>query len=326
MINRIPFSPAMPEPFLIAVSTLTNQPNLPDQTVLEASREAQRRQQIQAEKERLDRLLLQLRRNVTPETQKPSGEFTSEVAPKQSTSLNPQPRSGSQLYAQRVAATKNRQLHSRLPVHSFQTTWSQSRNQPTYQQWRKLLAQEASVAKSKASNVGVLLGDSLSLWFPNSHLPETRSWLNQSISGDTTKGILRRLDDFSQTRPRVVYIMAGVNDLKNGATDSEILSNLRQIVYRLRQTQPQAKVVMQSILPTRSLPVAPERIQHLNQRLKTIANQQGAYYLDVYSSMVDTEGYLRANFTTDGLHLNSNGYQAWRSILQQAEWQIAYGE
>lgn len=314
----------MPEPFLVAVSTLTQQPNLPDQAVLEANREAQRRQQIQAEKERLDRLLLQLRKNTAPEAQKPPGEFSPQVVLQAAPSQRIQPRSGSQLYAQRVAATKARQLHSRLPAHSFQKTWRQSVQQPTYQQWRHLLAQEAIVAKSNSRNVGVLLGDSLSLWFPNSYLPETRTWLNQSISGDTTKGILRRLKDFSQTRPGVVYIMAGVNDLKQGATDAEILGNLRQIIHHLRVTHPQAKIVMQSILPTRSLPVAPQRVHQLNQRLKAIANQQGAYYLDVYSYLVDAGGYLRSDFTTDGLHLNSTGYQAWRSVLQQAELQIAY--
>lgn len=313
----------MPEPFLVAVSALTQQPSLPDPLVLEADRQAQRRQQIQAEKERLDQLLLQLRKNVNPEVQKPAGEFSQEASPKKPDPSNVQPRSGSQLYAQRVAATRTQQLHSRFPGNSFQATWQQSAQQPTYQQWRKLLAQEAIVARNNASNVGILLGDSLSLWFPNSYLPETRSWLNQSISGDTTNGILKRLGDFSKTRPSVIYIMAGVNDLKRGATDTEILGNLRQIVYQLRRAHPQAKIVMQSILPTRSLPVTPQRISRLNQQLKAIANRQGAYYLDVYSYMADANGYLRSDFTTDGLHLNPRGYQTWQSVLQQAELQIA---
>ncbi|NJM45007.1 MAG: hypothetical protein HC860_01655 [Alkalinema sp. RU_4_3] len=50
------------------------------------------------------------------------------------------PRSGIQQYYQRLTALKAGRLYTRLPANSYQEVWSQAQGQPTYEQWRKLLA------------------------------------------------------------------------------------------------------------------------------------------------------------------------------------------
>ena len=278
----------------------------------------QRSQRVQAEKERLDQILRQMRQQVKPEARPPL-ESTAPVPPVTNPVQSLQPRSGSQLFAQRRAALQAGQVHTRLARDEFYPAWASAMQSPTRQQWRSLLVQEANQVRNAQEPIGILLGDSLSLWFPSDRLPPTRLWLNQAISGENTGDILHRLSTFGQTRPQIVYLMAGVNDLKQGATDQRILQNLRLIVQRLRQQHPQTRVVVQSILPPRSLPISSQRIARLNQQLRTLARQQGAYYLDVSARMVDPEGYLRADLTTDGLHLNANGYAVWQQVLHQSE-------
>ena len=302
----------MTEPLFFAATTLAQNAATIENHQSTPVVDTQRSERVQAEKQRLDRLLIQLRRNVHPQAAR-STEFSP---------LPTQPRSGSQLFSQRVAALGNHQIYTRLPASSFQTVWASAMQQPTYQQWRSLLMQEAKQAQG-IPNLGVVVGDSLSLWFPSDRLPQGRVWLNQSISGDTTGGILNRLSTFAATRPQTVYVMAGVNDLKNGASDRTILQNFQQILQRLRQQHPHAQIVMQSILPTRSLPIPNQRIRSLNQQLKAIADQHGAYYLDVYAVMSDAAGNLNPDLTTDGLHLNAKGYAVWQTLLTQAELQIA---
>lgn len=300
----------MTEPLFFATTAIAqNATNLQKTSANQA--EVQRSQRVQAEKERLDRILLQLRR-VRPESRRTT-EFSQG---------GERPQSGSQLFSQRLSALQKGQVYTQLPANYAQSSWSNAIQQPTYEQWRSLLVQEAMQVQ-RVKNLGVVLGDSLSLWFPSERLPQSRVWLNQGISGDTTSGILRRLSGFARTRPQIVYVMAGVNDLKNGASDRTILQNLQQIMRQLRQQHPQTQIVMQSILPTRSLPVSSQRMTNLNQQLKAIAAQNGAYYLDVYGSMADGNGYLRPDLTTDGLHLNAKGYEVWQSVLSQAEVQIA---
>lgn len=238
------------------------------------------------------------------------------------------PGSGSQLYYQRIAALNSGQTYTRLPSDSFWSSWANASEQATYEDWKYLLEQEAgALAKGQGANqLGVLLGDSLSLWFPPEGLPGGRLWLNQGISGDTVSGILNRLSALSQTRPDSIYVMAGINDLRRGEADSEILWNFREIMRRLREEHPQAQVVVQSILPTRFAAIPNSRIRNINKQLAAIAQEEGARYLDIYTYFTDEQGNLRRDLTTDGLHLNPRGYSVWQWALQEAEYWIAMNQ
>lgn len=247
----------------------------------------------------------------------------------QSTALIPV--SGSQLYYQRLAALKAGKIYTRLPADSFQSFWATGAGtgallqKPTHEQWKRLLEQEAkAVAKGQGANrLAVLLGDSLSMWFPLEGLPGGQLWLNQGISGENSGQILKRLSAFSETRPDTIYVMAGTNDLRQGATDEVILDNLRQIVRRLRRNHPQSQVIVQSILPTRLTTIPSERVRNLNQQIALIARQEGIGYLNLLTLFADGQGQLRQDLTTDGIHLTRRGYEVWQETLQYAESSMA---
>ncbi len=202
------------------------------------------------------------------------------------------------------------------------------RHQLNYQQWLDILQQEAQVvAQQPPENLSILVGDSLSLWFPPEMLPEDRNWLNQGISGESTAGLLKRLDLFDNTQPEVIFVMIGINDLIGGVSDQVILENQRKILTYLRKNHPQAEIVVQSILPhgdetatwegrEQLLTIPNSRILQLNQELEKTAAKVGVQYLDLYSLFTNQEGNLRSELTTDGLHLNPTGYLVWRTALQ----------
>ncbi|MEM9163844.1 MAG: GDSL-type esterase/lipase family protein [Cyanobacteria bacterium P01_F01_bin.4] len=229
----------------------------------------------------------------------------------------PRPGSGPQLYQQRQMALQSGRLYTRLAPESFQPQWSNAVAQPTYEQWTSLLAREAgAIANGQGSNrLTVVVGDSLSLWLPPELLPRDRFWLNQGISGDTTQGVLNRLSSFEQTRPDVIHVMAGVNDLKNGASNADVLTNLQSIMQRLRQQHPEARVIVHSILPTRLESIPSDRIRALNTQIAQSAQAEGVVYLDLHPSFTDEVGNLRYELTTDGIHLSRLGYQVWQIAM-----------
>ncbi len=202
------------------------------------------------------------------------------------------------------------------------------RHQLSYQQWQDLLQQEAeAIAENQPSRLSILLGDSISLWFPPNLLPSDRTWLNQGISGEISSGLLNRLSLIDQTQPETIFVMIGINDLIREFTDETIVANQRLILQDLKAMHPDAQIVLQSILPhggekvtwegkDRLLKISNDRIWDLNQRLKAIALEQNAYYLDLYPLFTDEEGVLRSELSTDGLHLSREGYMVWRSALQ----------
>ncbi len=221
-----------------------------------------------------------------------------------------------------------------LPNHVNASASSQpipelgNRHKLNYQQWVDILKQEAKVAAEKRpTHLTILAGDSLSLWFPPELLPENRHWLNQGISGENSTGLLKRLELFDHTQPETIFVMIGVNDLIQGNDDEIILNNHRQIMRYLRQVHPQTQIVIQSILPhagkeatwegrEKLLNIPNSRILKLNQQLKIMATKAGVKYLNLYPLFVNNQGNLRPEFSTDGLHLNSQGYLVWSSALK----------
>lgn len=194
-----------------------------------------------------------------------------------------------------------------------------------YQQWVTLLTVEAK-ANATAPRQHVLLGDSLSLWFPPELLPEGKTWLNQAISGERSAGLRQRLHILDDNDPEAVFVMIGINDLIWGETDQALLDNTEGIVQSLRRRHPEAKIVLQSILPhgghrstwegrDKVMQVPTERIRALNASLQTLAVANGVHFLNLYPLFADSSGLIRPGFTTDGVHLSREGYLVWRSAL-----------
>ncbi|MEB3358102.1 MAG: GDSL-type esterase/lipase family protein [Synechococcales bacterium] len=259
----------------------------------------------------------------SPAPSSPAVEFSASAVSVESmpTALpiaSPRPQSGPQLYHQRWAALASGSTYTRLPSHSFSEMWSNAAYSPNLEDWQALLSQEAAaVAAGQGNNaLTVILGDSISLWYPRDFLPQNRFWLNQAISGDTAKGMLKRLDLFDQARPDQIHIMAGINDLRQGATDQEVVDTLEEIIHQLQQRHPNAQIIVHSILPTRLSSLPTQRIQGINQQLAAIAQQKQVTYADLHSLFLDQEGQLQRELTTDGLHLSLQGYALWYRALQ----------
>lgn len=197
----------------------------------------------------------------------------------------------------------------------------------SYQEWIEVLAEDAnSMALQKPEHLTVLLGDSLSLWFPGELMPGRRVWINQSISGERTQGLLNRLNLLEGNEVEAVFLMIGINDLIWDEPDEKIIANYKEIVLRLKADHPKTQIVVQSILPhsgenstwesrDKLLSLPSDRIVAMNNALKEIAADNDAYYLDLYPIFVTGDGTLRSDLTTDGLHLNRQGYLVWRSAI-----------
>lgn len=201
------------------------------------------------------------------------------------------------------------------------------RKQLTYDQWLDILKKEAAAAaKDTPDRLTVLLGDSLSLWFPPELLPSDRSWLNQGISGENSAGLFKRVNLLDDTKPQTVFVMVGINDLIKGVPESQLLENLRQTVQALKQKHPKTEIVLQSLLPHGNdrttaedrealLKISNDQIFKLNQKIAAIAKDEQVFFLNLYPLFVNSDGWLRPELTTDGLHLSRQGYDVWRTAM-----------
>src|SRR5262249_25368365 len=89
-------------------------------------------------------------------------------------------------------------------------------------------------AESARSPAVVMLGDSITAWTDWNALLPSFDVANHGVSGDTTQGVLRRIDSIVAMHPRCIAVMIGINDLLHEQRSvQQILQNYTAIVDRL---------------------------------------------------------------------------------------------
>jgi lysophospholipase L1-like esterase len=165
----------------------------------------------------------------------------------------------------------------------------------------------------------VMIGDSLTDAAEWREMFPQLSVVNRGIDNDTTDGVLARLDDIIAAKPRLAFVMIGVNDFSNARAGVDgVLSNYRAIVARLQQAG--IKVVIESTLPCnetlgkwKSCKAINGKIRRLDAQLAKLASASVAY-ADLAAVLADAHG-VKKEFTYDGVHLNGEGYRAWRDAI-----------
>jgi lysophospholipase L1-like esterase len=184
----------------------------------------------------------------------------------------------------------------------------------------------------------VFMGDSITDYWQRPQFGpffSNKRYLDRGISGQTTPQMLVRFrSDVLAFKPKVVVILAGVNDIASNTgptTDEMIEDNLMSMTELAVASH--VKVVLSSITPVSEYHLAtlpanlqtPQtflrpmaRIRAVNEWIKTYAAAHGHVYLDYFSSMTDDKGLLKAEFSADDLHPNAAGYAVMAPLAQAA--------
>lgn len=145
---------------------------------------------------------------------------------------------------------------------------------------------------------------------------------NRGIGGETTSGLLDRLDEVTESQPRKIFLPVGTNCLAADIPVAQVVRNYRKILERVRQESPRTRVYVISVLPVNQRvthgPVHDNAtIRELNSRLRDLTGQfEDVAFLDVFDALTDASGDLRKDLTTDGLHLNLDGYLVLGRLLE----------
>ncbi|HEY8993079.1 MAG TPA: GDSL-type esterase/lipase family protein [Lacunisphaera sp.] len=168
----------------------------------------------------------------------------------------------------------------------------------------------------------VFLGDSITQgWHDNfdNAFPELHA-VNRGISGDTTRGVLIRLqEDVIALNPSAVVLLIGTNDLdEKGNTPWTIASNFRLIIEALKKHNPAMPVIVCQVMPS-----SPEknRPAHLIRRVnqlyqEAVADQPQVTMLETWKLFAGPQNDATAELFPDLLHPNNAGYAKWAAALR----------
>jgi len=164
----------------------------------------------------------------------------------------------------------------------------------------------------------IFLGDSITEYGQWEELMAHPKVKNRGIAGDTSWGLMRRLDGITESQPSSIFLMIGVNDFLF-TNNREIIDNYHKIVQQIKTQAPECQLILQSILPInaqeKNTVFDNKRILEVNQAIQSIAKSEGLVYLDIHQKLLDDDGQLAAKFTADGVHINGKAYSIWKSIV-----------
>ena len=167
----------------------------------------------------------------------------------------------------------------------------------------------------------VFLGDSITQGWQDGfrgHFAEMKV-ANRGISGDTTRGMLIRLqEDVLDLDPAGVVLLMGTNDLEEKAEPATIAGNVDLIVQTIQQQDADLPIVLCLVMPSSATKSRPaEKIKQLNQLLQDLAKGDSRItVLDTWSLFADEKGDAKAAEFPDLLHPNQAGYAKWSDALR----------
>jgi lysophospholipase L1-like esterase len=205
------------------------------------------------------------------------------------------------------------------------------RAQQDNDRWANLsrYAKENAALKNAANPpVAVFIGNSITQgWVEKRPAFFTANhYAGRGISGQTTPQFLSRFrPDVLELRPQVVVINGGVNDIaeNSGAYDARYTLGCIQSMAELAHANG-IKVILTSVLPAGSIPwrqeitEAPAKIAALNAGIKAYAERKGFAYADYYAAMADAQKNMKADYTSDGVHVTAAGYEVMEAIITEA--------
>lgn len=161
----------------------------------------------------------------------------------------------------------------------------------------------------------MMLGDSITDEAQWDELLNSDKVQNRGISGDTTSGVLERLDSTSKSIKQV-FIMIGVNDIMRGKETAEVYSNYLKIIKFFQDKN--IKVYIQSTLyigEKRAGNFNP-KIEELNKKLETFAKENSITFINLNPILAPNK-MLKKEFTFDDLHLNGSAYKLWAQEIRK---------
>jgi lysophospholipase L1-like esterase len=189
----------------------------------------------------------------------------------------------------------------------FVNLWNQKRKQ-----WAERIQDDSGAVVFFGDSITQGWGDDFQGKFPGMKLA------NRGISGDTTRGMLYRLDaDVLSLKPKGIVMLMGTNDLEEKAEPVMVRNNVELIIKRINESNPKTPVVLCLVFPASEQKARPaSKIKAINEMLTKLSSQfENVKLIDTWTLFANDQGDAKPEEFPDLLHPNEAGYAKWRQAL-----------
>ena len=161
--------------------------------------------------------------------------------------------------------------------------------------------------------------------FDNANVKSRNSWT------DVVDGLPALAKTVAKKAPKQIVLLPSYNgkNLEKGHNLSgkfeadSIVAYTEQAIKNIKETSPNTEIVLQSLIPVNStyekyadFKGTAKKAKAANKKLQKLAKKYKIQWVDVYTTMVDEKGDLKAEYTNDGFKLMGKGYSAWAEALK----------
>ena len=125
--------------------------------------------------------------------------------------------------------------------------------------------------------------------------------------------------------PSKLFINIGTNDMRPREDGQDwavhLLNNYEHILQQIKERLPECQVYMMAYYPTNPTVADNEVVRHLlatrtrenldmiNEKMAALAAKYDYHFINANDGLCDAEGYLKKDFTKEGLHMFANAYE-----------------
>ncbi len=161
---------------------------------------------------------------------------------------------------------------------------------------------------------GVLSGgkETDKVWTPRSGTLAMWNLLTEKVvMGDGNEETIP--DAVEIVKPQMVVLTLGVNGVSS-CSKEQFTGYYKDLVKAIREKSPDTVIIMQSMYPVCSdyqyvNSISMEKINNANAWIAELASENGCYFLNTCSVLVDETGYLKPSYSNgDGIHISPEGF------------------
>lgn len=190
----------------------------------------------------------------------------------------------------------------------FKNLWQQRRSR-----WAEKVQKDKHAVVFFGDSITQGWGDDFSKYFAGMKAA------NRGISGDTTRGMLIRLqEDVLALEPKSVVMLMGTNDLEEGAEPETIAGNMRLILAEIKKYDSTLPVILCQVFPSSDSKRRPaEKIQQINDLYwQLVKGDRQVTFVETYTLFANQDGDAKLEEFPDLLHPNADGYAKWAGAIR----------
>lgn len=171
----------------------------------------------------------------------------------------------------------------------------------------------------------VFFGDSITAGFTQLDLHS--NVINMGVSGDKIYSLIGRIEEIIAQKPDKLFVLIGINDLLNEKeywgkyikVDFDLL--YFALIKLIKDNFPDAEIYLQSILPIsikhKDVKEMNKEIRQMNRVIKDHTKAFNWTYIDLYNEFKLKDKSMNPDYTTDGVHLNTKGYDLFYKLIKE---------